>query len=64
VQLQFDCLPPEKIIITDLNGRIIDGIEINFLNNTLDLSHLPKGFYLLNPVSENLKYATIKLLLN
>ncbi len=64
VQLQFDCLLPEKIIITDLNGRIIDGIEINFLNNTLDLSHLPKGFYLLNPISENLKYATIKLLLN
>jgi hypothetical protein len=64
VQVKFVDHLPEKISITDLNGRVIDEVEINYLNEILDLSCLPKGFYLLNPISDNLKYASIKLLLN
>lgn len=38
----------DKLIVTDLNGSVIEEININRNSHTLDVSNLAKGVYLLN----------------
>lgn len=44
---------PEKLSILDINGRIVFEASLFYGKNTLDLTHLPKGVYLLKSAVTN-----------